>query len=318
MSIALALLIGCSGSPSPQGDAAPAAPPQPPAGAAGPDEAALLKAGPPDPGPAGRAVAGLAGQLGVGVARCPVDGMGRVTQIFGTTRDLVRPKGPTWLTEVSDEELKPWNPTFDIVPVEDKWVSLLAEPGSTGSWLRVGRRTLALTWPEAKKGEVVTCSAVQEVPKRVVTGRVAVREVPMAIIGCQEHEEMIAADGSFVFEAEVPCVLWAEAMDGHRSQKASVPAGDGKHEVTGLEWRADDLQNPDRSWTDKGKAELKEIALKLEDEVKYMKETLSRLDNELAGDEPARKVVERWKNEVTDWERMTQRIQGGIEGKLPL
>lgn len=310
---AVLLLAACSGTP--QGEVGTTASVE----AAGPDEAPLLKAGPPPIGPSGRALSKLADALGLGLARCPVDGMGRVGQIFGTPRDHLRTVGPTWTLEVRPEDTKPWNPTYDTVPVEDRWVTLLAEPGSKGSYLRVGDRILALTWPAAAKGQAVSCTAVEEVEPRVVAGKVEPRpDATMWTVGCTEDPQAVASDGSYVIDAVVPCTLWLESSDAHRTQKVAIEGGAGKKQINEFTWSADDIQTGDRLWTDAGKARLKEIALQLADEITYQLETLERIEGELSGDDPAQKVVQRWRNEMVNWQRMTQRVHAGIEGKVPL
>jgi len=308
------LLAACSGPPAPTEEGTdPAVNPVPKA----PTEASLLKAGPPELGPAGRAVTALAAELDLAVARCPVSGAGRTVQGFGTPRDALRKVGPPWLLEVTPEDAKPWNTAFDVVPIEESWVALLAEPGSTGSVVTAGDRRLKMTWTAAKKGETVVCTAVEELGVRVVTGAVEARPgASVGVVGCTEGPEPVAGDGTFVVDALAPCVMWLESDDAHRTNRVVIEAGTEKRRIDSgtFTWTADTLQDPDRQWTPEGKKALRRIIREVEDDIIYVNETLGKVAASLGDDEPARRVTEHWGREVASWSKHTKLLQVIIDG----
>ncbi|MBX2797229.1 MAG: hypothetical protein KTR31_06175 [Myxococcales bacterium] len=259
----------------------------------------------------------VAAAYNVGVVQCPVPGEGRIERIHGTSRDFAIALGPKWLVEVKDDI--PWMPTFDIVTVENGWVAILAEPGSTEGFVRSRTWTLRLEWPAAETGKTVTCSKVEPVPERVVVGQVTPRDASMYVLGCTDDAVEVARDGTFVVDAKVPCSLWLETDDAHRTQPIAIPPGTDKLKLEPMEYAADPLQNPDRSWTDAGKAALGEVVRTMEARMNKEREMMANIESELPADAKAQHAqLRNWNAMQYQWTRSTQFLKEGLAGRGPL
>lgn len=293
----VALILGCTAEPTVPPPPPP--PPQKPAPVEVDHEAELLAKGPPAPGPFTRAYAALAKAESLPLVRCPVWGGGKVRVHWGTPRDEVRAKGPLLTMEVDPATDPPWDAVFDLTVSEEGWVPMLAVPGSTGGTVRAGPRTLRMSWPAATPGEPVICTAVEEVPVRVVKGRVTGSDARMGVFGCTDKPVEIGKDGTFVIDARVPCSGVINGV-GVRSERFRVDPGEGPVELA-LTVAKDTLQNEDRTWTPAG-LKLAVAALDRVDAQLTRTDTLlERLAQELASDADAAKKIERWKYEQWEW-----------------
>lgn len=298
MRIITILLLACTGTQEqiPEADPEPEGPPT---------EADLIKKGPPDPGRFGRAMIKLAESLDVGVARCPLLSVGRVTRLHGTPRDDLSAFGLEYLVEVGEDPV-PWLTNYDTFPVEESWITFLVTPGMTESYVQLHDRMVKLSFPAAERKQTTLCSSVETVPQRVVRGSIEPREAATFVVGCTDKPIAVAKDGTYVLDAEVPCTLWLESKDAHRSSKVQIAPGTEKLALDPMSLEADDLQNPNRTWTEKGLKQIRKAVLSFEDDLTLQAEILDKTTQALEGDEDAQAAVESWRNLVENWKRVAK------------
>lgn len=302
----VALIVGCADPVPP-----PLPPPPPPAAPPEVDhEAELLAKGPPAPGPFTRAFAAVAAAEQVALVRCPVHGGGKVRLHWGTPRDELRVKGPLLTMEIDPAGEPPWDPVFDLTVSEDGWVPLLAPLGSTGGMVRAGPRTLKMTWPAATAGAPVICTAVEEVPVRVLKGRVTGSDARMGVFGCSDEPVEVGKDGTFVVDARVPCSAVINGV-GVVGDRVRVEPG-AEPLVVELTVRPDTLQREDRTWTAEGREAANAALARVEADLKASDALLDRLAQELASDPDAAKKVERWKYEQWEWRTLLEHARRDV------
>ncbi len=302
MSIMTILLLGCTGQPQHPTEPEPEAPPT---------ESDLIAKGPPDLARFGRAMVKLSETLGVGVVRCPLLNMGRVTRVHGTPRDDLYEYGLEYLVEIGDDSI-PWIVNFDSFPIEDNWVTFLATPDMTESFIRLPGRTVRFGFESPEKGGVPTCSPAETVQPRVVRGSIEPKDGTF-VVGCTEESIKIAKDGTFVLDALPPCTLWVESEDAYRSEKVVVTPGEESVTLDPLALTLDDLQAADRKWTDKGQDVLRKRTLKFEDHLTHQLEALEETKQALQGDQDAQDVVTRMSTLVGAWRKMVKKIHAGLD-----
>ncbi|HHO51474.1 MAG TPA: hypothetical protein ENK18_11510 [Deltaproteobacteria bacterium] len=305
MRIITILLLACTGTQEqiPPADPEPEGPPT---------EADLIKKGPPEPGRFGRATIQLAEALDVGVARCPLLSVGRVTRIYGTPRDDLGAFGLEYLVEVGDDPI-PWLVNYDAFPVEESWVTFLVTPGMTESYIQLFDRIVKLSFPAAERKQTTLCTSVEEVPKRVVRGSIEPRESEAFVVGCTEKPSPIAKDGTYVIDAEVPCTLWIETRDAYRSGKTQIAPGTEKLTLDPLPLELDTLQSADRSWTEEGLKEIRKSVLQFEDTLRLQSEVLDKAKQSLEGDPDAQDAIKTWQNLVENWKKVAKNTHTLIE-----
>lgn len=307
--LSMTLATGCTsegGGESPA-DAQPEGSPKPPPKPMTFEE--LLAQPPPPLGGAGRLVEALAKRFGVGIYRCPIEGGGRMQQIYGTERDRYVQMGPLWDLEIDDATEPPWDHIFDEATAEDHWFTGLAIPGATKSYLR-GRsdRSIAFEHPPAVAGETVICTAKHDLGPRTVKGTVKGEKpfVNALVALCADLDAeptYIKKDGTFEATMPTPCVIWAE-QPGYRSEKILVEPGNEVLEVS-LTMQRDPLQLEEGGWTEDGKKLANETLAKLKERGVATTAYIEQLKSDFANDTEASRVLARLK---TDYWRYTQRV----------
>lgn len=231
-------------------------------------------------GPVAQAFVALATTLEVGTVRCPSVGAGRVRRVYGTPRDRLD-LGISYRIAQPEDPI-PWSPYFDEVAVEDGWVTMLAQPGTTEGYVRAAMGVQKMVWPPAKAGESVTCTSVELLPKRAVAGSINPVEVGVVDGSCLGDPVLLGKDGTFVVEANPPCTLWILTKEGHRSAPISVPLGEEKLDIGVVELPQDPYQNADGSWTPEGRTRLTELIAIAEADIEAREKLIAGVEGSVA------------------------------------
>lgn len=233
---------------------------------------------PEDVGAMGQAFAALATTLGVGTVRCPSAGAGRVRRIYGTPRDRLD-LGISYRI-AQPEDPVPWSPSFDEVAIEDGWVTMLAQPGSTEGFVRATHGVQRVTWPPAEAGKTVMCTSIELVAKRAVVGRIEPAAAGIVDGSCLSDLVKLGKDGTFVVEADPPCTLWLLTEDGRRSAALPVPPGDGKLDLGLVDLPSDPYQDSDGHWTEEGRKRIHELIEVAEADIAAREALIVSLDDD--------------------------------------
>lgn len=308
----IAFVVACTEKESqvPTSPAAEVAPTAPLAGNAA--DVALLAQPPPAPGPAARALAAVAEHFNVGLVRCPLADGGRVRQLFGNERDQLWSNGPTWALEIDPAGEPSWDVLFDAVVSDAGWVTALVMPGWTNTFVATRDRVVQYTFPPAVAGQTVVCTQVEDVPFRIVRGRVEGEVAPLtAVFPCLEQPAQVARDGSFAVQLPVPCRMWVEG-GGARSEKTRIEPGDEPVELT-LHLSPDPLQTADRQWTKAGIAAAEPLLVAIDQRYLALEAWFPTLEAAFPGDAKVASVIHRWRFDHARWGRDIQRRQAELD-----
>jgi len=236
---------------------------------------------PPPLGEAGKAYVELAKELGVSAIRCPVPGSGRIRRVYGTPRDR-SDLGISYRIPQQGEDPAPWSPYFDEVPIEDGWTVFLAQPGSTGGYLRAQPAIQRMSWSPPAPGEVAICASIEAVGERVVTGRIEPVEDGFVDTSCSEERTALGKDGTFVVEVKPPCSLWVVSKS-HRTSAIPVPADTtDKLQLGTVELDPDPYQADDGTWTEAGREKLTELIALAEADRDARRELIEQLEGRVS------------------------------------
>lgn len=243
----------------------------------------------------------------MGAVQCPAAGSSRVRRIYGTARDRLD-LGIAYRI-AQEEDPIPWSPYFDDVAIEDGWVVILAEPESTSGYLRTFAAIQKMTWPPVKAGELTTCTEIEAMPTRTVSGRLEVPEEGAVDGTCMTKPVRLAKDGTFFIETRPPCSLWV-VTDSKRSATIAIPADSAeKMDLGTLNPPADPYQDAEGSWSEKGRARVTELIKAAESEIEARRQLIQKMETEEKAAGPA---LGFWKGSIVRSERDVKMLQTAL------